>query len=164
MGLGHRLQQPQAMNSIPFNSATPIPEDELIALRSIHETKRPSHWQGSKERVTPALLPFRFGDGKQAVLISFYSAPEVAIIILFDGSLPLDHDDLAERCRSHEAITSYREATQEIYDHCIDQWSEPPGITDYRRQQLTDEMEEQDPEDRDLWECIIKDGSTWCHA
>jgi hypothetical protein len=141
---------------------TPIPPERLAALRATHEQPRQSRWSGNTETVHPKVLPLAHGDGEQAVELSFYAAPEVAIIVLVDSELPLE--DIGD---GHGDPQTFRSMINDIYDLCEDQWSNPPA-GDERLEELNQlarmeaAMNEVDADDmRSLWSLTIEDGSTW---
>lgn len=55
-------------------------------IKSTPQPIRKSHWGGDRGRVRPKLLPLQFGDGKNDVIVSFYHAPEIEILVRFDSA------------------------------------------------------------------------------
>lgn len=151
----------KTLESLPTRQLT---GDELTAARKQWEIPRRSPWasdQSKKKRRSPSLLPICYGDGLQPVLVSFYAAPEVMIVVLFDSALPLDLNE-DERFKESDELRSFRDITDHIFDSCEDQWSDPPNAGDYRMAQLREEAE--DDEFDDFWSLLERDGCTWCHA
>jgi hypothetical protein len=127
--------------------------------------KIPSPWGRSHKPVTPARLRVTFGDAQQSVLVSFYAAPECVIEVLVDSGLPLDLD-LEERCQQSVEIRSFRDLLPQLWDAYPDQWTDPPNLGRYRRQQLAEEQRLlADGDDfPSLWDLLYPAGSTWCHG
>ena len=99
-----------------------------------------SHWGGDRSRVHPKLLPVQFGDGKKPVIVLFYHAPEVEILVRFDSQVPLDLPDRSRFLPDHTRPESFRDYLDEIYELC-----------------------EQHISIRKSWARVIEAGSTWCH-
>lgn len=142
---------------------TPIGKRHLSMLRAGYEKRRRSHWAGNRGFETPRVLPWKHGDGRQAVALSFYNAPECVLVCLVDSSLPLEMP-LEQRCATPPA-DSFRELLDRIYDLAEDNWSEPP-VGRYRLRQLKSELKTENPgiEADDLpslWSLVIDGGGTW---
>lgn len=129
-------------------------------LTTIVERRRRSSWAGHREITVPRLLPYRFGDGKTLVNLSFYDVPELEIVVPFDSRFPLDLD-LEEWCKESETVRCFRDALDSIYELCREYFSDVP-LTPNRRKQLSEEIELEGGE-RELWDLIIENGSTWSY-
>lgn len=119
--------------------------------------KIPSPWRGNHEHVTPVTLNRTFGDGRQRVILSFYAAPELCVIVPFDSKLPLDLS-LFDRCQESPTVRSFRDIVDAVYDALQEQFNEPP-VTPYREGALREELED---DEHSLWDVILRDGATWC--
>lgn len=137
----------------------PLSPGKVRSLTMLYCRRRKSAWAGHKEKVTPVLLPFRFGDGKQLVNLSFYSAPELEVIVAFDLSVPMDHP--SDIRFGKNPPPSFPDALDAIYDLCkwhiaLPKWRRGE-IERYYKQEL-------EANELDAWDVVINHGSTWCHA
>lgn len=113
----------------------------VTAIPLVKQAFRPSKWASRpKTKVRPRLLPFQFGNGKKEVVVSFFHAPEIELLVKFDSRLPLDLPD-AERFKVSPLIRSFRDVLDDIY-----------------------ELAENHIPIRRSWSRIIEDGSNWCLA
>lgn len=110
----------------------------IIPITTRRQPLRPSLWSGRKTRVRSRLLPIQIGDGRQHVVLSFFHAPDLEVLIHFDSHVPLDLP-LKERCQPNPP-PSFRDYLDAIYEHC----------------------ERLMP--RRNWPDILEGGSTWCYA
>lgn len=160
------------MKTLPFNSARKMTVGDFATLQERFRQPLPSPWPSRNGvPVTAHILPLIFGDGKQPVILSFYDDPETCILVLFDSTIPLDLD-LTGRCEEPTAIRCFRDALDEIYEACEDQWSEPPGLTPTSKIELrgaSNEAEHQalEADEQDgptSWDLVLRGGGTWCIA
>ena len=151
-------------------SLVSIAEGELARLREQYERPQQERWgwESDPSQCTPNLLPYKHGDGKQAMFLSFYSAPELAIIVLVDSALPGDLP-LEQRCAVRPP-PSFRGLLDQIYDLCEETWDDPPAgeyrLDELRRSQKEcGEMHDTDLDDlSSLWSVVIEGRSTWADA
>ena len=141
----------------------PIPARRLAVLRRKHERRHRSRWAGSKGWQCCKVLPLAHGDGKLAVLVSFFAAPELSLMVFVDSELRLELP-LEQRC-APSPPPSFRDLTETIYNLCEDTWEEPP-VGRYRLRCLRwAQREDGGPDDGpSLWSVVFQYGSTWVYA
>lgn len=143
----------------------PLTGKKLMRLRQQHERRRKSVWAGSKGFQQRKLLPAIHGDGGKVVLLSFFAAPEVCIVVLVDSSVPLELPE-SERYAPSPRL-SFRDLLDTIYDQCEDTWYDPPAGP-YRWKRLKQALRDEYGDDLDdapsMWSLVLRDGGTWCNA
>lgn len=140
----------------------PIPPDLLPELRRRYEFEQPDLWQPwAESSQTPHLLPYQHGDGKKAVALSFYAAPECVIVVLIDSSLPVELPDHTRHAPNPPP--AFRDLLDHIYDLCEDTWDEPP-CGDFRLTELRENRDDDYDYQTPLWSIVIDEGSTWTAA
>lgn len=139
--------------------AITIPARRFSRLKKRFEKRIRYRWQG-KGWHHPKLLPQQHGNGKQAVAVSFYAAPEVSLVVLVDSSLPLELP-LEERCQSSNSVRSFRDLTDWVKDIFVDYQMPIPRA---RLRELRREIKEypRDCDDLNEWELAVRNGCTWC--
>jgi hypothetical protein len=105
----------------------------------VKQPLRPSLWPSRpKTRTHPRLLPVQFGDGKQDVILSFYHAPDIEILIKFDSAVPLElPDDVRFKPNPPPSFRDYLDLIYDVIESTMNLRS---------------------------WRAIEAGGSTWCKA
>lgn len=125
----------------------------------------PSPW-GHETTVDLHLFPYKWGDGAEHLIISFYAAPELCFLIHWTSTLPAELD-APERYRTtpEGEILSFRDVIPFICETLPDHFPKPM-IPDFRRAALLEEITFTDGEDPDalVWDEIIAQGMSWTHT
>ncbi len=110
----------------------------------------------------PLLLPFRWGNGRERVALTFYAAPELVYVIPFDCRLSLDLP-LKERCTNTEAIRCFRDALKEIYGELKKREDLSANQIKHLLAEYPDRLSDYDGDALSAaWSILIQGGSTWC--
>lgn len=134
------------------------PLEDYETRRGAIEQERPSTWAGHTETIVPKLLPAKIGDGASYVMLSFYGAPEIVVVVPFDSKLPLDLNMPERGCES-DTLRSFRDAVDSI----VEEIRETFEVSTERAESLKEGLDAAELEEFDAWAEILRDGSTWAY-